>query len=278
MINKELKNMAEEIETLNADDKKLRQMLGGLKKVGAPKNFDFQLKARIARAEPNSLRKPFLVPWLRYVLPLSMIVMLAGFAFFNLSFSTGNQNMPYVASDSKPIQSKPAPPETIVKPSVEESSIALTDATKKNETKTDIPETVNLPKKAAQNNPKYVAVKSESFKQSKKIEDDSKNGFGGTRQSTLRNSRVITQPNVNPNSGAAKPMNAGQNKISIQQVLSQIGIEADYADKSWKIVSIKENSLAMRAGMKAGDLIEAIDDKKLSSNTVFQQAFTGKVF
>ena len=32
MINKELKNEAREIETLTADDKKLRQMLGGLKK------------------------------------------------------------------------------------------------------------------------------------------------------------------------------------------------------------------------------------------------------
>ena len=91
MINKEFKNKAEEIETLNADDEKLRQMLGGLKKVGAPKNFDFHLKARIANAKPEDFRKPLLLPWLRYVLPLCVIVLLAGFAIFNLSFSAGNQ-------------------------------------------------------------------------------------------------------------------------------------------------------------------------------------------
>jgi hypothetical protein len=34
----------------------------------------------------------------------------------------------------------------------------------------------------------------------------------------------------------------------------------------------------MLSDMKVGDLIETIDDTKLSSDTVFQQAFTVKVF
>jgi len=280
MINKEFKNKAEEIETLNADDEKLRQMLGGLKKVGAPKNFDFHLKARIAGAEPNSLRKPFLVPWLRYVLPLSLIVMLAGFAFFNLSFSTGNQAVQEVAAGLPPNQNETAnaPVETPAKMVVEEPLIASVPANKNLEIRTLEPEFVRSENKAMQNKARAIDIENSLAASSNKRENDPKNNSGGSRDITLKDAPVLFERNANPNSGNVKPLNVKQAEIPIQQVLSQIGIEADYTDKGWKIVSIKENSLAMRAGMKAGDLIEAIDDKKLSSDTVFQQAFTGKVF
>ena len=276
MINKESENETREIETLTADDKKLRRMLGGLKKVGAPRNFDFHLKARIANAKPEDFRKPFLLPWLRYVLPLSVIVLLAGFAFFNLSFSAGNQSD--VASDTQPIQNETAPPETIVKPQIEQPLIVSTDPNPQPEVKTNTPIIVNLPKKPVQDNPKYVAVKISPGKQPEKIKNGAGNNFNGMRQETLRIPKVITRQNANPNFGDPKPLNPEQAKIPIRQILSQIGIEADYTDKGWKIISIKEKSLAMLSDMQVGDLIEAVDDKKLSSDTVFEQAFTGKLF
>jgi len=280
MINKELKNEAREIETLTADDEKLRQMLGGLKKVGAPKNFDFHLKARIANAKPEDLHKPFLIPWLRYVLPLSVIVLLAGFAVFNLSFSTENQGVPEVAAGLPPNQNETAntPVETPSNIVIEEPVIASVPANKNSEMKTSQPDFVRPNNKAAENKVETIPVKNSLVARSNKRENNSKNDFLGSKDSTLGVPRIITQENSNPNSGDAKPLNVGQAKIPLQQVLSQIGIEADYADKGWKIVSIKDKSLAMLSGMQAGDLIEAIDDKNLSSDTVFQQAFTGKVF
>ena len=280
MINKELKNEAREIETLTADNEKLRRMLGGLKKVGAPKNFDFHLKARIANAKPEDFRKPFLLPWLRYVLPLSVIVLFAGFAFFNLSFSAGNQGAPDVVNNLQTVQNETAnaPVETPSNIVIEEPLIASIPANKDSEIRTSESEFVRSGNKAAQNKARNIAVKNSVVVQSNNRENELKNNKGGSRDITLRDAPVLFERKGNPNSGGSKPLNVEQNKIPLQQVLSQIGIEAAYADKGWKIISIKDKSLAMLSDMKVGDLIEAIDDKKLSSDTVFEQAFTGKVF
>ncbi len=280
MINKELKTEAREIEILTADDEKLRRMLGGLEKVGAPKNFDFHLKARIANAKPEDLRQsqPLFLPWLRYVLPLSVIVLLAGFAFFNLSFSTGNQNGSDVAADLPPIQNEIKPPETDLQPQIETPFTASANDGNKSESVIRKPEIVNTPKKPIQDNPNFIAVKSLSGKQSEKVRNKANDNFNGMRQETLRTSEVITPQNANRNFGDPKQVSGAEAKIPLREILARIGIEAVYADKGWKITSVKEKSLAIISDMKVGDLIEAIDDKKLSSDTVFEQAFTGKVF
>ena len=282
MINKELKNEAREIEALTADDKKLRQMLGGLKKVCAPKNFDFHLKARIANAKPEDLRQPFLLPWLRYVLPLSVIVLLAGFAFFNLSFSTGNQNAPEVASDLPPNPNETANasvemPSNII---VEEPLTASVPANKNSEIRTLDPELIRSENKATQNKARAIVVKNSLAAPSNKRENDPKNNSSGSRDITLKDAPVLFERNANPNSENTKLLKDELPKIPLplQEILSQLGVKADYTDRGWKIVSLKEKSPAMISGMKVGDFIEAIDDKKLSSDTVFQQAFTGKVF
>jgi C-terminal processing protease CtpA/Prc len=279
MINKELKNKVEEIETLTADDEKLHQLLGGLKKVAAPKNFDFQLKARIANAQPNDLQKPFLLPWLRYVLPLSVVVLLAGFVIFNLSFSVDNTGAPQVADLPKnQTETANAPVETPSNVVIEERQIASVPANTNSDKRASELEFVVSGSKAAQTKARTIAVKNSLVLPNNKRVTDLKNNSGGFRDSTLKEATVLFERNTNPNSGDTNPLNVEQNKIPLQQVLSEIGIEAAYAEKGWKIISIKDKSIAMLSDMKVGDLIETIDDTKLSSDTVFQQAFTVKVF
>lgn len=279
MINKELKNKAEEIENLTADDEKLHRLLGGLKKVAAPKNFDFQLKARIANAQPNDLQKPFLLPWLRYVLPLSVIVLLAGFVVFNLSFSVDNTGAPQVADLPKnQTESAITPVETPSKAVIEEPVIASVPTNKNSDIRTSEQVFVGSGSKATQNKAKTIAVKNSLVLPNNKRSNELKNNSGGSRDITLRDAPVLFERNTNLNSGNVKPPNVQQNVISLQQVLLQIGIEAEYTDKGWKVISIKDARLPMLSNMKSGDIIESIDDKKLSSDTVFQQAFTGKVF
>ncbi|HEX8288370.1 MAG TPA: PDZ domain-containing protein [Pyrinomonadaceae bacterium] len=274
--------MVEDIEILNAEDEKLRQMLGGLKKVKAPSNFDFQLKARIANAERNHSPRPFLLPSLRFVLPLSVVVLLAAFIVFNLSLSSGNQTTD-VAVNTPQIQNETriAVPETISTPVI--STPVIQETTKANlpankiEVKNSAPEIAVLNNKTAANKANIVIVKNSSAVRNNKFENTN-NDFGGTRQGASRASEVITPENSNTNFNVKKPVEVIQNKISLQEILSQIGIEGDFAANGWKILSVKENSSAMRAGLKAGDLIEAIDDKKLSSDTDFTQNFSVKVF
>ncbi|MCU1288082.1 MAG: hypothetical protein JWN60_311, partial [Acidobacteria bacterium] len=266
--------MAEEAEILTAEDRKLRQMLGGLKKVNAPANFDFQLKARIANAEKNHSPRPFLLPALRFVMPLSVIVLLAGFVFFNLSFRDGVQNeqiaqiAPTVSTEAQSV-SNPA-----VSNPVEQATAAPVAPVNKNiEAKTSVREIARLETKAAPSNANYIRVKGTGNLQKTGRESNSDNGFGGMREGTYKIAKVLTQKSSNPNFGAGKPPLVQQSKISLQGVLLEIGIEANFDEKNWKILSIKENSPAMRAGFKSGDLIESIDDKQLSSDAVLLQKF-----
>lgn len=278
MINKELKNKAGETEILTADDKKLHQLLGGLKKVNAPKNFDFQLKARIANAKPQNLTRPYFLPFLRYALPMSVVVLLAGFVFFNLSLSTGNQDAPKIADNFQPIQNETAPPETVVKPPIEDPLMASTNANKNSADKRDVPELINTPKKPTQDKLKYIAVKNPSRNRTEKVENDSRNNGGGSRDITSRDAPPLFERNNNANSTNTKSPSISQHKLSLREVLLGIGIEADYAEKSWKIISVEENSVAMRAKLKVGDLIVEIDGKKLSSDTAFLKNFNGRIF
>ena len=147
------KNKADETEKLSADDKKTSPMLGGLKKVSAPKNFDFQLKARIAtrsRARFAPTRS-FAVFALRAAFKRD--VLLAGFVFFNLSFSTENQKRAcdrrYYAENSN----ETVPPAEVVKPSINESLATSTNTDKNSQGKTNVPEIVNLTKKNVEEKP-----------------------------------------------------------------------------------------------------------------------------
>lgn len=283
MSYEQLKNTAEDTEILTADDEKLRRMLGGLKKVKAPANFNFQLKARIADAERNPSPRPFLLPSLRFVLPLSVIVLLAGFIMFNLSFTTGNQTAD-VAVNTPQIQNETeiAAPETISTPVIstpviEETTTANLPANKI-EVKNYAPEIAALNNKTLANKANVTVVKNPSDAQNSKSKNDLSSNSGGSIDRALKPSEVITAENSNLNSSVKKPVEVKQNKLSLREILSEIGIEGDFAASGWKILSVKENSSAKRAGLKAGDLIEAIDDKKLSSDTDFTQNFSVKVF
>ncbi|MCU1288851.1 MAG: hypothetical protein JWN60_1080 [Acidobacteria bacterium] len=271
--------MAEEAEILTAEDRKLRQMLGGLKKVNAPANFNFQLKARIANAEKNHSPRPFLLPALRFVMPLSVIVLLAVFTFFNLSFRDGVQNEQIAQTAPKVQNEAQTVSNAVISKPIEQATAAPVAPVNKNiEAKTSVPEIARLETKAAANNANYIKIKDTASSQKAGRERNSDNSFSGMRQSTLKIAEVLTQKSSNPNFGAAKPPLVQQSKISLQGVLLEIGIEANFDEKNWKILSIKENSPAMRAGFKSGDLIESIDDKQLSSDAVLLQKFSGKVF
>jgi len=98
MSNKNFKN---EEEILSGDDEKVRQMLGDLKRVDAPKDFDFRLKARMAAADPRAFQ-PRLFPFLRIAAPLGLAVIVLAFFVINGLFSVNNESVEPVALQSAP--------------------------------------------------------------------------------------------------------------------------------------------------------------------------------
>src|SRR5689334_13063314 len=94
----DLQNNITPEEGLNADEARVRQLLAGLKRVDAPKNFDFAVQTRIANTRPETFQaagRGFAV--LRYALPLVLvIVVVSGFVLNNL-YSVKNDGVPVVA-------------------------------------------------------------------------------------------------------------------------------------------------------------------------------------
>ncbi len=288
---KELKNKSENTETLGADDEKLRRLLGSLKRVEAPKNFDFKLKARIAGGQPQNYRKPIFAPVLRYVLPLCVVVMLAAFVAFNMSSATDNQDVATSAGKIQPPQNAATPvDQTSTSPvpsGIVPAAIAATNAASEAVNQTEsrqIPVALpSSPKFAAERNEtKFVAAKIPAGKSARNNINQTKpsvdGGFEGTRDITQKIDEPLQLKGINPAAQKTNADNFARGSISLRGILAEIGIEADVVEKNWTILSVKSETPAMRSGLKSGDIIQSIDDKNLSPEIETVQSFTGKTF
>jgi C-terminal processing protease CtpA/Prc len=72
---------------------------------------------------------------------------------------------------------------------------------------------------------------------------------------------------------AATPASA---VLGVAQILRILGIEARYGASGWKVTSVATDTMSDRAGVKMGDVIEAIDDRKLGEKTTFDRTISIK--
>ena len=248
-------------EILSLEDEKVQKMIGDLKRIDAPKDFDFRLKARIANATSTDFQPRFL-PVLRYILPLSTILVIFAFVVLNGLYFPDNQAVSQVAETVPPTQvEQKSPP---IMPFVDERVVAKDE----NLVVEDLPIKKDI--KSLADKPQFIAVKSPTAKLKKNLSEKIDNS-GGSRDSASTVPPINYTPkgtNLNPivenppNTKTLKPLNA-------QEILSQLGIEAIFTDAGWKVKSVKQEGL----GVKVGDVIEAIDgekltDKPLSAKTV----------
>ncbi|MCD9184829.1 MAG: hypothetical protein LUM44_00230 [Pyrinomonadaceae bacterium] len=272
MTENELQKGDSETEILSADDEKLRLMCNGLKKVGAPKNFDFHLKARIAKANPEDFQTASLVPFLRYLLPFSVVILLAVFVGFNI-FLTSKNNEEIVQATVQPQKLEESP---IVSSPTANNSTATANylPTPANfiVAEDKMTASANTVKKAAtsdiasvQNSKKEVLPKSK--------EDDktlSRDMASGTGEILTPNG--ITLPEIN------KPtVLSTKSADSVKQIFNFIGITAVFESEKWKVTAVDGSNMAARAGIRVGDLIEAIDGNKLGSAAMSNHSFNVKV-
>ncbi len=252
-------------EVLSGDEGKLRQMLGGLKRIDAPQNFDFALRRKIAEHQPETAGKINFLPFLRFALPFCLLVLFAGFVGFDLFLSPHIADVPAVAENIPPRPISPTiaenSPISPISPSV--SQVQTVKEISAAPVAPKIPKTIN----------KVLPTTRKDENQNLTKDED----FVGTRDSAITSSRPILPKGLNQNQKPLTTENVlNNNPIPAQQILSQIGIEADYAETNWRVKTVKEKSLAERSGVKNGDLIEAIDDRKLDFDTVFTQTYSGK--
>src|SRR5580765_4061428 len=93
------------------ENEPVSKLLGGLKRVEAPNNFDFRVKARIADGKPADRATSWLPATIRYAMPLALLLVVGGYFAFNAYYSKKNvdvhvaetgttNNMPLSASTS----------------------------------------------------------------------------------------------------------------------------------------------------------------------------------
>ncbi len=269
MSNQNLQNKIED-EILSVEDGKIRQMIKSLRKVDAPKDFDFRLKARIANARPSDFQPRFL-PALRYVLPSSVVVLIFAFVIFNSVYFPDNQQVAEIApqtpvekqitlADNFPVMPDLAANNTQTAPN---KNLAVDVSSPPRNNKTPI---INEAKLVASKSLKRAQA--ETLK--KKMIDN-----GGSRDIASSSSKVITPKGINLNNTVIIPSNT-ENSTSVEQILRQFGIETALENGKRKVKAVREKSVGETSDVKVGDVIEAVDGEKLTEQPLRAKTIKGK--
>jgi len=241
-------------ELLDPDDAKVAHLLAGLKRVDAPTNFEFRLKARLANATPPA--RGFVPAFVKYAAPVALVAAVSSVLFVNSSKSpettASTAGMLPQINVSQPANSAAEvalPPPAAVEAVTERPVLAANPKRLTPLARPQVGTDVRTPKE--QNRSKDIALK-------------------GSRMILPRGFNSNTQTIELPPTSDIKPLRPAIDVFPI------LGIDAGY-DEGWKVRAIRKNSPADRAGVKAGDVLEAIDDNQLGKDAMFKSGFNGKV-
>ena len=255
----------------------IRQIIGSFKQVEAPKNFNFRVQARIAKAKSSDYKQISFLPWVRYVLPIVLIaavfalIAIGGFNLFE------NRNAGQLAANEPQTKQKTNYPDDESKKEIAVVSGETPENSSDSAARSEAAQTIQEPYNKT-TKPKTEKIIAENLKkktlQRKQNAEISQDDSIGSRDSAVRgNSTVILPPNMTGNQTNKNP-NDKTKIFTVQEVLSQIGIET--AHETRVVKTVRENSLAERSGVETGDIIEAIDGQTLTEKTFGNKTVEGK--
>lgn len=249
---------------------KLWEMLGGLNRVEAPKDFDFQLRARIARSKPEDYRQTGFFPALRYILPLSAILVVLSVVALSGLFLVDSNSIPSVAVSEtpNPLVNAAMPINNFVEPKeISAEKSPLVNNAPVYETNSLKPATLDQRPEVAGKKIEGGSKDSPHEKPNVVITPENEDSGGGLRDRdfTFGSPKVFTPSGIpNPNQKTETNSNQNNAQTKISDILSMLGIKAN----SLKVVSVQKSSIAERSGVKVGDVIEAINGKKITGDTL----------
>lgn len=258
-----LNNCADCVKT-SREQTQIWQMIDDLPRARAPKTFDFAVKARIAATKPTDFQPRFL-PVLRYALPLCAVVLILGFVIFKTAYFS-NTSAPQVA------QTNPQPP---IEKKIIPGNFSLTNQNVPNENPSvSLSNAVAVKPKddaeAAAN--KYSPERRDAAPKNKSKEFDG----SGSHDSAVSHPSSKFPSGLNPNqTNVASPNLGSQKSLSVEEILSFLGIESVSENGERRVKSVKQNSIAERSGVKNGDVVEAIDGRKISDEPIRSKTIEG---
>jgi hypothetical protein len=239
----------DELEVIDPDTQKVIGMIGALPRVEAPSNFEFRVKAGIAKGSPARYA---LLPLLKTAAPLALILLVVSLGLLYYQTPTGTEinSGKNVAAVSEPVlppvrSSEPARSE---QPSVVPAPSRETTSAQAQRVSVEPDRNVGTRRTGVSN---------------------SDRSQGGSVDRILHPGNVIMPPGTE----SANPKNLNANtagtsaSVPVRDVLGMFGVEGDFADGGWKVRSVKDNSVGSRAKIAAGDVIESIDGQALKNET-----------
>jgi hypothetical protein len=246
----------------STDDNRISQLLSGLKRVGAPNDFDFRVRARIADGKPAAVPAFGIPAAVRYAVPLLLLLAVGAYFGFNAFYSVNSSAVPPVAG-SQPFKAAPL----LGSPGQDGVIGPVVANTRDEQAVAKSPDGVNstqrtLPGANISRNPNARTNSPD----------------GGSLDDTSHTNKPIYPRGLDPDS---KPKIRSQDfqkavQVPAKELLSVLGIVASYANSRWKVDAVIEHSVAERSGVKAGDVVEAINDQRIEEKTAFSSGFSGK--
>lgn len=265
-----LKNNLNEQENLSADERKISNLIGGLEKVSAPKDFDFRLKARISAAKENNFQ-PSMWQTLRYVLPVSATAIIAAFVMIQAGLFSG---------DAIPQENNFASANQVQPQNTGSEGLPFNQEVVQTTNSNIVTETPSVIEKT-----EITRVADDKLVSEKQKQIPVKYQPKSTPKGEPRNSRDLAQspPSINilpegisgNTSQVNKELNQN-NSVSAQEILNFIGVETENEGNKLRVKSVKENSLAGRSGVRTGDIVEAIDEQRLDQQNLSPNFKGGK--
>ena len=267
---------------IDAAQTRVWKIIDGFVPVDAPNDFDFRVKARIANAKASDFQTPVL-PVLRYVVPFGAFVVILAFVVFNGIYSLDDTSVPAIAEKSfqAPIQKENLPAETFPSQQI----AGINDLKGVAERKSVVKDTNGKPlqienkkeSKTFENKNQFVAVKSVKKPQTELVKDEGKISGGSQVQAVKPPEILLPRGIPNSNQKVENPTDfLRANSITVEQILTAFGIEISAKNGNRQVKTVKPNSVGERSGVKVGDVIEAIDGRKLSSEPISGQTIEVK--
>jgi membrane-associated protease RseP (regulator of RpoE activity) len=250
-------NQEQDLIGVTDDERRVAEMLGSLKRVEAPGDFDARVRARIAQGRPSSSNGTWLPQWARYGVPLALVVVVGGYFAID-RYSRTTVNAPAETARTEFTQTA-APQAGNIAPPANTASTAA------------VPESEPAMTAAREVTPAERRSKP-------RTDTDGDTPGGGSFVEAVKPGKRLLPKGIDPNAiQPGRPRDFDPNaKIPVTEVLTVIGVKANFAGSNWTVESVVDHSAAGDAGIKPGDVIDTINEQKLSEKTAFNGKFTGR--
>jgi membrane-associated protease RseP (regulator of RpoE activity) len=249
-----------ESDEMSTDERAVADVLGSLGQVSTPADFNTRVRSAIARGERPKANSNWL-PWpVLAGVPLVLAIAIGGYFALVGTNQTGSPN---IAATGNVNTASPA-----IDPTPQQSEVAASGSDRMGQDNTATRPVVTR-ETANASTPRTTETKPKT---------GSERPGGGSYIEAVKPGKRILPRGIDPDAPRPpKPSDFDQNvRIPVTEVLTMIGVKANYSGTDWKVESVTEFSTAGKAGLRSGDVIEAINDQSLTQNTAFKGNFTGK--